>query len=160
MREGVRHLPCSWGWERALDGSRLAEVQVMPAAYPCGRSPVPPLPVRLQEKTSWGWGSEAMRLIYLRLVAGLLVGYIFRGPDGAPWVKISIRPKTVVFRVSEPAKPWAKNRHQNRNLRNWNPRISAPPSLGEPDHSVTSAGSRGHDDIHGRRCPTKGERIR
>ena len=65
-------------------------------------------------------------LIYLGFLGGLLVGRNFRSPDGAPRVNFNIRPKTAVFRVSEPANPWVKTRNRNRKPRTRNPRIPAP----------------------------------
>jgi len=53
-------------------------------------------------------------------------GLHIRAPMEYPRVKNRVRPKPAEFRVSEPANPWAKNRHQNRDPRTRNPRISAP----------------------------------
>ena len=61
-----------------------------------------------------------------RVVRWALLGYCFRGPNGAPRVQLKIRPKPEIFRVSEPTNPWANIRTRTRNPQTRNPRISDP----------------------------------
>jgi hypothetical protein len=54
-----------------------------------------------------GLGTGEVRFLYLGLLLGFS-GLHSSGPDGAPPVKIKNRTKTLNFRVSKTAEPWAK----------------------------------------------------
>ena len=92
------------------------------------------------ERCEWGDFSAYIP----RVPNGLLLGRLFRRPDGAPLVEFRIRPKSEVFRVSEPVNPLAQNRIRTRNPRTRNPWIPGPSPPDCHCYIIHLLGSRNH----------------